>query len=261
MHCTNCGKEIPDTTRKGLPASLKWAIAVLTILIAVVLVSNAGGVDQKKYDVVSKHNDELVRKLANLTGQNKELLAELEELRQTDQGLWKEASLQSGLNQWEKVETALDQLIANWPKSPLISKAMKLRVTARNNANRERQKQAKLEAERLKLEAERRKRGSSVLELTSFSWSTAHGYATVEGMVKNISSAPIDNVQAVAIFSDKGGNFITSADALIDYRPILPGQSSPFKVMKSENPAMKSARMEFKQLMGGELETYHNWKR
>ena len=73
-------------------------------------------------------------------------------------------------------------------------------------------------------------------------------------------AAPIENVQAIAIFSDANGDFITSADALIDYRPILPGQSSPFKVMKSENPAMKSARMEFKQFAGGELKTYHNWK-
>lgn len=239
---------------------LKWALGVLIALLLVGIFGDRGGVNQEAYDVLSNQYDELVQKHGDLTNQNDKLLAELEELRQTDQGLWKEASLQSGLNQWEKVEKALDQLIANWPNSPLISKALKLRAVARNNANRERQKHAKLEAERLKLEAERLERGSSVLELTSFSWSTEHGYATAEGMVKNISSAPIENVQAIAIFSDANGDFITSANALIDYRPILPGQSSPFKVMKSENPAMKSARIEFKQFAGGELKTYHNWK-
>lgn len=107
----------------------------------------------------------------------------------------------------------------------------------------------------------RRASPKAVLELTAFSWHTEHGYAIVEGMVKNISPEPLESVQAVAIFSDNDGNFITSADALIDYRPILPGQSSPFKVMKSENPAMKSARVEFKQFAGGELKTLHNWKR
>ena len=80
-------------------------------------------------------------------------------------------------------------------------------------------------------------------------------------MVKNISSARLENVQAVAIFTDKNGNFITSADALIEYRPILPGQSSPFKVMQTYNPAMKSCRMEFKRFAGGELATYHNWRK
>ena len=60
------------------------------------------------------------------------------------------------------------------------------------------------------LEAQKQARASSVLELTAFSLHTEHGYAIVEGMVKNISSAPIENVQAVAIFTDKSGNFTDS---------------------------------------------------
>jgi len=54
----------------------------------------------------------------------------------------------------------------------------------------------------------------------------------------------------VATFYDANGGFITTSDALIDYNPILPGQTSPFKVMKTENPAMKKASVEFKYLMG-----------
>ncbi len=141
MHCTNCGKEIlADTTKKGGSSRLKWALGSLTVLLLFVLLSSVGGVDQKKYDVVSKHRDELVQKLANLTGQNEKLLTELEEFRQTDQGLWKEASLQRGLKQWAKAVKAADQLITNWPKSPLIPDATKLRADAGKNLVRARRR-------------------------------------------------------------------------------------------------------------------------
>jgi hypothetical protein len=64
----------------------------------------------------------------------------------------------------------------------------------------------------------------------------------------------LEHVTAVVQFYDKYGNFITSADALIDYNPILPNQISPFKVMATYNPEMKKAGVEFKYLMGGTIE-------
>lgn len=79
------------------------------------------------------------------------------------------------------------------------------------------------------------------------------GYAILEGQVKNISSQSLQNVTAVASFYDANGGFITTSDALIDYNPILPGQTSPFKVMKTENPAMNKANVEFKYLTGGSI--------
>lgn len=91
------------------------------------------------------------------------------------------------------------------------------------------------------------------LELVAYSWSTESGYAILEGQVKNISSLSLQNVTAVASFYDANGGFITTSDALIDYNPILSGQTSPFKVMKTENPAMKKANVEFKYLMGGSI--------
>ena len=91
------------------------------------------------------------------------------------------------------------------------------------------------------------------LAVRSFSWSTDYGYATAEGQVKNISGGSLSNVEAVVTFYDARGGFVTSADALIDYNPILPGQTSPFKVMATENPAMRTARVEFKELMGGTI--------
>lgn len=91
------------------------------------------------------------------------------------------------------------------------------------------------------------------LELITYNWHTEHGYAILEGQVKNISSQSLKSVIALASFYDANSGFIASSDALIDYNPILPGQTSPFKVMKTENPAMEKARVEFKYLMGATI--------
>lgn len=79
------------------------------------------------------------------------------------------------------------------------------------------------------------------------------GYHYVEGQVKNIGTEPLRNVAAVATWFDKTGNFIKADDALIDYNPILPGQTSPFKTITSGNPAMSRFTIEFKTLFGGAL--------
>ncbi len=91
------------------------------------------------------------------------------------------------------------------------------------------------------------------LELVKYSWHTEYGYAILEGQVRNISAQSLKNVAAVASFYDANDGFITSSDALIDYNPVLPGQTSPFKVMTTHNPAMNKAGVEFKELMGGTI--------
>jgi hypothetical protein len=96
-----------------------------------------------------------------------------------------------------------------------------------------------------------------VLLLLNWSWSQEHGYAIVEGEVKNISSHNLDNIEAVASFYTAADRFITTADALIDFNPILPGQTSPFKAMANWNPEMSKARIDFKELMGGTVQ----WKK
>lgn len=92
------------------------------------------------------------------------------------------------------------------------------------------------------------------LELESWTWSHEYGYATAEGRVKNISSEPLSRVEAVVSYSTKDGTFITSDDAIIEFDPILPGQTSPFKVITSYNPAMSRASVDFKKLMGGSIQ-------
>lgn len=101
---------------------------------------------------------------------------------------------------------------------------------------------------------------TSDLELLSWRWSEEYGYATAEGQVKNISKGKMENVEALVTWYDKNGDMITSNSALIEYNPILPGQTSPFKVIQSHNPAMKRATIEFKFIFGNAIPTFHKKK-
>jgi hypothetical protein len=91
------------------------------------------------------------------------------------------------------------------------------------------------------------------LRLSRWSWGEDYGYAIANGQVKNNSSESLENVEAVVTYYDKNGQFITSDDALIEYNPLLAGQSSPFRVTTRWNPAMATAQLEFKTLMGGTI--------
>lgn len=94
-----------------------------------------------------------------------------------------------------------------------------------------------------------------LLEVGSWTWREEYSYATAEGVVTNISDRSLENVAAQVSFLKGDGTFITSDDALIEYNPLLPGQSSPWKVMATWNPEMASARVEFKHLFGGTIPT------
>jgi hypothetical protein len=80
-----------------------------------------------------------------------------------------------------------------------------------------------------------------------------YGYYKVEGQVKNLSDGPLQNVAAVVNWYDSAGNFVKSDDALIQYNPILAGQTSPFTTITTGNPEMKRYTVEFKELMGGTI--------
>ncbi len=98
------------------------------------------------------------------------------------------------------------------------------------------------------------------LELIKWNFTNSENYFYVKGLVKNISSKSIESVEAIAICSDKNDEFVTSDNAMIEYSPLLPGQTSPFEVMVKYNPEIKSARVSFKQIGGGELMTKHSEK-
>jgi len=93
------------------------------------------------------------------------------------------------------------------------------------------------------------------LKLVSFRWYQEYRYVTVEGFVENVSGKALESVEAVAIFTDASGTPFTSESALIDYDPLLSGQTSPFKIMARYNPAMDKCRVEFKEFSGGKFKT------
>jgi len=99
------------------------------------------------------------------------------------------------------------------------------------------------------------KTSSYQLESISRAWSREYGYITLEGEVRNISGLSINEIVAVAKAYTEDGTFVKSDDALIDYQPLLAGQASPFKVIMSDNPAIKSMRVEFKKFWGGTIST------
>ena len=41
--------------------------------------------------------------------------------------------------------------------------------------------------------------------------------------------------------------------ALVEYNPLMPGQTTPFKVMSTYNPVMKKCTIAFKEMFGGTL--------
>lgn len=114
------------------------------------------------------------------------------------------------------------------------------------------------EIERLHEEAGQAARAAAYLEVESWRWgqSESEHYYEVKGVVKNVSQAPLKGVVAVVLVYDKNHQFITSDDGLIEYQPILPGQTSPFTIIGTWNPAMQTASLQFKEFSGGTIPTW-----
>jgi hypothetical protein len=94
------------------------------------------------------------------------------------------------------------------------------------------------------------------LELLGWNWEEAsESFLEVQGQVKNITSANLDDIEVVVNFYTSDGAFVRSDSALIEYNPILPGQVSPFKVIVSNNPEIKKCSVEFKVFAGGTIPT------
>lgn len=71
--------------------------------------------------------------------------------------------------------------------------------------------------------------------LSSRGYKSSISHMNVEGQVRNITDKSLKSIQVVVQWFDKNGNFVTSDEALIEYNPILPGQTSPFEVLSSYN--------------------------
>jgi len=93
------------------------------------------------------------------------------------------------------------------------------------------------------------------LREVSQSWDRESSYCILNGEVKNIGNEPLSSVEAVVVWADKDGNVIKTTDDLIDYNPIMPGQTSPFKVLETDNPLIAKEKTSFQIMGGSEIST------
>ncbi len=260
------------------------------VIIPVLLFSFIGC---SKKNPLESRVQELQKKIRNLQIENKKLKAELEQLKQTDSYYYQKAISERTKGNYNASNKLLKQLIERFPNSKYVAKAKSLikqnlydwqktlyeSALSDYKAKKYRQSNETLAVllekfpkgpfsakakrlqrlnkagiERLQQELARK---SSLLEVRAWKFYIEYKYAKVTGLVKNISNKPLSNVVAVVNFYDQRGNFIKSDSALIEYNPILPGQTSPFKVLTTANPAMVKSSLSFKFLMGGKIPTYY----
>ena len=95
-----------------------------------------------------------------------------------------------------------------------------------------------------------------LLELLSFNCHEEVGFCITEGQVKNISDKSLKNIIAVVMLYTATGDFVTADEAVVEYNPILPGQTVPFRVTTGNcNPAIKKCVVDFKEAWGGSIPT------
>lgn len=129
---------------------------------------------------------------------------------------------------------------------PAVEQARRRMRLAAEDAEERRQAAAKRASEAREI-------ASKPLRLESWTWRTEYGYAIAEGEVTNRSSKRMENVQVVVTFYTEEGTLVTSARALLDYNPLLPGQTTPFSAIATSNPRMASAGVNFSRMFGGSI--------
>lgn len=96
------------------------------------------------------------------------------------------------------------------------------------------------------------------LEILSWRCYSEHGYMHTVGQVRNTSGRSLENVMVIGQYFANSGDFIKKADALIDFNPLLSGQTSSFEALTTHNPEIKKCNLTFKQMGRGELTTTTN---
>lgn len=143
-------------------------------------------------------------------------------------------------------------LMAVLPKAEQ-TRVAKLRTTARREQLRELAEVNKPKTSRKQHSPVRQRVDSEqfALETLGWSWRIEHGYLVAEGEIRNLRADPIKNLTAVVTFRTSDGKFVKSDSALVEYQPLMPGQTSPWKVLAPHNPVIAGASVEFKLLFGG----------
>lgn len=78
------------------------------------------------------------------------------------------------------------------------------------------------------------------------------GFIVTTGEVRNISTVRLRNVEAVVSYYAADDTIVETDSALIEYNPLLDGQTSPFRITTQFNPAMTTCgQPSFKDLLTG----------
>jgi TM2 domain-containing membrane protein YozV len=92
------------------------------------------------------------------------------------------------------------------------------------------------------------------VHVVNFNCSRAYGFTTVDGEIRNISNSPISNLMIVASHYASDGTFIRSDSGMVEYNPLMPGQTSPFKAVGTDNPMISNCKVGFKRMFGGAVQ-------
>ncbi|MGX5805920.1 hypothetical protein ACWGS9_32605 [Bradyrhizobium sp. Arg314] len=117
-------------------------------------------------------------------------------------------------------------------------------VRAQTAKEHEAQAKAKIEAERIAARPD--------LKIDGSRCETEYGFIKITGRMTNKTSRAIENLMAVGMFSSNG-DYFKSATAMVEYQPLLPGQTDPYTVMTTANPAITNCLTTFKTMFGGEV--------
>jgi|SRR5919106_147245 hypothetical protein len=91
------------------------------------------------------------------------------------------------------------------------------------------------------------------LHLLSFDCAVEHGYTYVRGEVKNLSSTPIEDLRIIGELRQADGTLVKTATAMVEYDPLMPGQSSPFEALTPHNPLATKCQPAFKTFWGPQI--------
>jgi len=110
----------------------------------------------------------------------------------------------------------------------------------------------------LKQHVEENPRSKPTQDLIIESWrlTVESDLALVSGEVTNNSGEELKSVTAVASFYAADDSFLSTSSGIVEFNPILPGQTSPFKAYDFNVSAIKSAKLSFKHFSGGTISTF-----
>jgi len=93
------------------------------------------------------------------------------------------------------------------------------------------------------------------LALLSSRCVASYGFMKCEGFVENLTAQSMRSVMVVVTWYDANGVPQRSDDSFIDYNPVLPGQSSPWSTINTDNPGLRNYKIQFKEFLGGTILT------